>query len=197
MNWIEEINSLRAPGQSDASLAADLGVSKQFLSDVMTGKKELSLKLKLHVWRKLRRELSREAALAFLPAKVAQDLQQAHDELVQRGENQDALATKDHLDDWTRDLIALRDDREMNDAQLASELNVSPAYLSTVLKGRTKLSWAKKIEVWGKRKYDLSRDTLLAFLPADVAKELIDLDRARGRRRADKLVAASKAKRDK
>ena len=43
MNWIEEIKKLRAPGQSDAGLAADLGVSKQFLSDVLAGKKELSL----------------------------------------------------------------------------------------------------------------------------------------------------------
>jgi transcriptional regulator with XRE-family HTH domain len=197
MNWIEEINTLRAPSQSDASLAADLGVSKQFLSDVLTGKKELSLKLKVMVWKKLGRELGREAALALLPDKVARDLEHAHHELLAGGQVQEALGAKSNFDDWTADLIKLRDDRGLTDAALAAELSVSAAYLSTVLKGKTKLSWKKKIEVWGMRKYDLSRDTLLSFLPADVATELTELDRARGRRRANKLAAAAESRRAK
>lgn len=197
MNWIEEINSLRAAGQSDASLAADLGVSKQFLSDVLTGKKELSLKLKLVVWKKLARELNREAALALLPDKVAKDLQQAHEEVLLSGQDPDALKTKNKFDDWTADLIELRDSRGMTDAQLAADLKVSAPYLSMVLKGTTKLSAGKKIAVWGRQKYDLSRDTLLSFLPADVATKLIELDRARGRRRTDKLAAAAKSERAK
>jgi len=194
MNWIEEINSLRAAGQSDASLAADLGVSKQFLSDVLNGKKELSLKLKLVVWKKLGRELNREAALALLPDKVARDLQQAHEELLLSGQDPDALKTKNKFDDWIADLKELRDSRGMTDAQLAADLEVSAPYLSMVLKGTTKLSAGKKIAVWGKRKYDLSRDTLLSFLPPDIATKLIEADRARGRRRADKLAAAANSK---
>jgi len=195
MNWIEEIKTLRAPGQSDASLAADLGVSKQFLSDVLAGRKELSLKLKVTAWKKLGRELSREAALAFLPGKIAKDLQEAHQEVLLRGQDPDALETKNKFDDWTMDLIELRDARGMTDAELAADLNVSAPYLSTVLKGKKKLSWGKKIAVWGLRRYDLSRDTLLSFLPVEVATELIDLDRARGRRRAAKLAAAAKSNR--
>ena len=194
MNWIEEIKSLRAAGQSDASLAADLGVSKQFLSDVLNGKKELSLKLKLVVWKKLGRELNREAALALLPDKVARDLQQAHEELLLSGQDPDALKTKNKFDDWIADLKELRDSRGMTDAQLAADLEVSAPYLSMVLKGTTKLSAGKKIAVWGKRKYDLSRDTLLSFLPPDIATKLIEADRARGRRRADKLAAAANSK---
>jgi len=195
MNWIEEIKGLRAAGQSDASLAADLGVSKQFLSDVLNGKKELSLKLKLVVWKKLGRELNREAALALLPDKVARDLQQAHEELLLSGQDPHALKTKNKFDDWIADLMELRDSRGMTDAQLAADLEVSAPYLSMVLKGTTKLSAGKKIAVWGKRKYDLSRDTLLSFLPPDIATKLIEADRARGRRRADKLAAAAKSKR--
>lgn len=195
MNWIEEIKGLRAAGQSDANLAADLGVSKQFLSDVLNGKKELSLKLKLVVWKKLGRELNREAALALLPDKVARDLQQAHEELLLSGQDPDALKTKNKFDDWIADLMELRDSRGMTDAQLAADLEVSAPYLSMVLKGTTKLSAGKKIAVWGKRKYDLSRDTLLSFLPPDIATKLIEADRARGRRRADKLAAAAKSKR--
>lgn len=194
MNWIEEIKGLRAAGQSDASLAADLGVSKQFLSDVLNGKKELSLKLKLVVWKKLGRELNREAALALLPDKVARDLQQAHEELLLSGQDPDALKTKNKFDDWIADLMELRDSRGMTDAQLAADLEVSAPYLSMVLKGTTKLSAGKKIAVWGKRKYDLSRDTLLSFLPPDIATKLIEADRARGRRRADKLAAAANSK---
>lgn len=195
MNWIEEIKGLRAAGQSHANLAADLGVSKQFLSDVLNGKKELSLKLKLVVWKKLGRELNREAALALLPDKVARDLQQAHEELLLSGQDPDALKTKNKFDDWIADLMELRDSRGMTDAQLAADLEVSAPYLSMVLKGTTKLSAGKKIAVWGKRKYDLSRDTLLSFLPPDIATRLIEADRARGRRRADKLAAAAKSKR--
>lgn len=195
MNWIEEIKNLRAPGQSDAGLAADLGVSKQFLSDVLAGKKELSLQKKLVVWRKLGRDLDRDAALAFLPAKFAQELLRQHQESVAAGQHTGELKPKEQFDDWTNDLIALRDARGMTDAELAADLGVSGPYLSTVLSGKVHLSWNKKIAVWSRRKYDMSRDTLLSFLPAEAATELIALDRARGRRRASKLAdAASKPK---
>lgn len=194
MNWIEEIKKLRAPGQSDAGLAADLGVSKQFLSDVLAGKKELSLEKKLVVWRKLGRELDRDAALAFLPAKSAQELVRQHQESIAAGQDTGELKPKEQFDDWTNDLIALRDARGMTDAELAADLDVSGPYLSTVLSGKVHLSWKKKIAVWGRRKYDMSRDTLLSFLPAEAATELIALDRARGRRRASKLAAAAKPK---
>ena len=194
MNWIEEIKKLRAPGQSDAGLAADLGVSKQFLSDVLAGKKELSLKKKLVVWKKLGRELDRDAALAFLPAKSADELVRQHQESVAAGQDAGELMPKVQFDDWTNDLIALRDARGMTDAELAADLDVSGPYLSTVLSGKVHLSWKKKVAVWGRRKYDLSRDTLLSFLPAEAATELIALDRARGRRRASKLATAAKPK---
>ena len=164
MNWIEEIKRLRAPGQSDAGLAADLGVSKQFLSDVLAGKKELSLKKKLVVWKKLGRELDRDAALAFLPAKAAEELVRRHRDSAAAGQDAVELTPKAQFDDWTNDLIALRDARGMTDAELAADLDVSGPYLSTVLSGKVNLSWSKKIAVWGRRKYDLSRDTLLSFL---------------------------------
>lgn len=192
MNWIEEIKQLRAPGQSDAGLAADLGVSKQFLSDVLAGKKELSLKKKLVVWKKLGRELDRDAALAFLPAKAAEELVRRHRDSAAAGQDAVELTPKAQFDDWTNDLIALRDARGMTDAELAADLDVSGPYLSTVLSGKVNLSWSKKIAVWGRRKYDLSRDTLLSFLPAEAATELIALDRARARRRASKLASAAK-----
>ncbi len=192
MNWIEEIKRLRAPGQSDAGLAADLGVSKQFLSDVLAGKKELSLKKKLVVWKKLGRELDRDAALAFLPAKAAEELVRRHRDSAAAGQDAVELTPKAQFDDWTNDLIALRDARGMTDAELAADLDVSGPYLSTVLSGKVNLSWSKKIAVWGRRKYDLSRDTLLSFLPAEAATELIALDRARARRRASKLASAAK-----
>ncbi|GEM_PF-4539132 len=194
MNWSEEIKKLRAPGQSDAGLAADLGVSKQFLSAVLAGKKELSLEKKLVVWKKLGRELDRDAALAFLPAKSAEELVRQHREMVAAGQDAGELTPKEQFDDWTNDLIALRDARGMTDAELAADLDVSGPYLSTVLSGKVHLSWKKKIAVWGRRKYDLSRDTLLSFLPTEAATELIALDRARGRRRASKLAAAAKPK---
>lgn len=194
MNWIEEVKKLRAAGQSDAGLAADLGVSKQFLSDVLAGKKELSFEKKLVVWKRLGRALDSDAALAFLPAKYAEELVHLHQASIAAGQDVAGLTPKEQFDDWTNDLIALRDARGMTDAELAADLDVSGPYLSTVLSGKVHLSWKKKIAVWSRRRYDLSRDTLLSFLPAEAATELIALDRARGRRRASKLAAAAKPK---
>lgn len=179
MNWIEEIKKLRAPSQSDAGLAADLGVSKQFLSDVLTGKKELSLKLKCLVWTKGRHQLDREAALAFLPLKVANELLRLHHESTEGGNSIANLSPKQEFDDWTKDLLALRNAHGMTDAELAAALQVSGAYLSNVLHQKVPLSWGKKVSVWHRRKYDLSRNTVLSFLPANVATELVALDNAR------------------
>lgn len=75
MNWIDEIRKLRDERQlSDAQTAAELGVSKQFLSDVLSGKKQLSNKIKLKIWSRRERDLDRESLLAFLPSKVAEQL---------------------------------------------------------------------------------------------------------------------------
>lgn len=179
MNWIEEIKKLRGPSQSDAGLAADLGVSKQFLSDVLAGKKELSLKLKCLVWTKGCHQLDLEAALAFLPLKVATELLRLHRESTESRNGKVNLSPKQEFDDWTKDLLALRDAHGMTDAELAAALQVSGAYLSTVLSQKVPLSWSKKVSVWQRREYDLSRNTVLSFLPANLAAELVALDAAR------------------
>ena len=163
-------------------------MSKQFLSDVLAGKKELSLKKKLVVWKKLGRELDRDAALAFLPAKSADELVRQHQESVAAGQDAGKLMPKVQFDDWTNDLIALRDARGMTDAELAADLDVSGPYLSTVLSGKVHLSWKKKIVVWGRRKYDLSRDTLLSLLPVCYLPAYFSLQQAPDTRGATPLL---------
>lgn len=51
MDWISEIKKLHRDDRnlSDAKTAAELGISKPFLSEVLNGKKELSAKLKLKI----------------------------------------------------------------------------------------------------------------------------------------------------
>lgn len=190
MKWIEEIEKLRDErGLSDAEIGAELGMSKQFTSDILRGKAPIGTKLKLKIWSRRAYDLNRDRLLAFLPDKVADELRAVE---IERSQNAAAaLLKKRERDDWVADLLALRDDRGWNDAELAADLGMSKQYLSAVLNRKKPMSWGLKVAVWSRRNYDLSRETLLALLPDDVATELIELDKKRGRNRAAKRAAAS------
>lgn len=188
MKWTEEIIKLRDErGLSDSEVGAELGMSKQFTSDILLGKAPIGMSLKLKIWSRRAYDLNRERLLAFLPEKVAEEIHAI--ELARGGDHAVRLVTKQKRDDWIPDLIALRDERGWTDAQLAADLGVSKQYLSAVLNGRKPVSWGLKAAIWGRRNYDLSRDTLLTLLRDDVAKELIELDRKRGRTRAARRAA--------
>ncbi len=75
MDWISEIKKLRDDRNlSDAKTAAELGISKPFLSEVLNGKKELSAKLKLKILSLRTLDIDQDCLLAFLPSKVASQL---------------------------------------------------------------------------------------------------------------------------
>lgn len=190
MKWIEEIEKLRDErGLSDAEIGAELGMSKQFTSDILRGKAPIGTKLKLKIWNRRAYDLNRDRLLAFLPEKVADEVRAVEIERSQQAAA--AMLKKRERDDWVADLVALRDERGWNDAELAADLGMSKQYLSAVLNRKKPISWGLKVAVWSRRNYDLSRETLLALLPDDVATELIELDKKRGRKRAAKRAAAS------
>lgn len=190
MKWIEEIEKLRDErGLSDAEIGAELGMSKQFTSDILRGKAPVGTKLKLKIWSRRAYDLNRDRLLAFLPEKVADEVRAVEIERSQQVAV--AMLKKRERDDWVADLVALRDERGWNDAELAADLGMSKQYLSAVLNRKKPMSWGLKVAVWSRRNYDLSRETLLALLPDDVATELIELDKKRGRKRAAKRAAAS------
>jgi transcriptional regulator with XRE-family HTH domain len=190
MNWIEEVKRFRDNNSlSDAQTAHELGVSKQFLSDVLAGKKPLSAKLKMKVWALLGHDLDDVDLLAFFPAKVATELQEMSNSVSTAVPLQRPIWNAKH--DWVDELLALRASREMTDTELASDLNVSQPFLSAVLNRKKPISWPLKIAIWGRRHYDLSRDTLLKLLPPDTAEELIKLDRQRGKSRAKNAKSSS------
>lgn len=62
---------------------------------------------------------------------------------------------------------------------MAADLGVSKQYLSAVMNRKKAMSWGLKVAVWDRRNYNLSRDTLLALLPDEIATELIELEHAR------------------
>jgi len=192
MEWIEEIKKLRDErGLSDAEVGAELGMSKQFTSDILLGKAPVGMKLKLKIWGRRNYDLNRDRLLAFFPEKVASEI---HEIELERGHHMAAdLASKLERDDWIPDIVALRDECGWNDAELAADLGVSKQFLSAILNRKKPVSWGLKVAIWGRRNYDLSRETLLALLPAEVATELIELDKKRGRTRA-RLAAARAAK---
>jgi transcriptional regulator with XRE-family HTH domain len=187
MNWIDEIRKLRDELQlSDAQTAAELGVSKQFLSDVLTGKKQLSNKVKLKIWSRREHDLDRESLLAFLPYKVAEQLLEI--DLAREKRRADALLGGGGAKDWVADIITLRDERGMNNTEFAAELGISQPFLSDVLNRKKAVSWPLKIAIWSRKNYDLSRDSLLNLLPEELSAELKEIDRERGRRRAARIA---------
>ncbi|WP_157896556.1 helix-turn-helix domain-containing protein [Acidovorax carolinensis] len=192
MNWIDEIRKLRDERQlSDAQTAAELGVSKQFLSDVLSGKKQLSNKIKLKIWSRRERDLDRESLLAFLPSKVAEQLLEI--DIAREKRRADALlGGGGGAKDWVSDIITLRDERGLNNTEFAAELGISQPFLSDVLNRKKAVSWPLKIAIWSRKNYDLSRDSLLNLLPEDLSAELKEIDRERGRRRAAKIAEKNK-----
>ena len=188
MEWITEIKKLRDErGLSDAEVGAELGMSKQFTSDILLGKAPVGMKLKLKIWGCRNYDLNRDRLLAFLPEKVASEI---HEIELERGRHSAShLASKLERDDWTSDIVALRDERGWTDAELAADLGVSKQFLSAILNRKKSVSWGLKVAIWGRRNYDLSRETLLALLPDEVATELIELDKKRGRTRARHAAA--------
>lgn len=190
MRWTEEIEKLRDERRlSNAEIGAELGMSKQFISDILLGKAPIGTKLKLKIWGRRAYDLNRDRLLAFLPEKVAEEVRAV--EIARGHDRAEKLISKQDRDDWIPDLIALRDERGWTDAELAADLGMSKQYLSAILNRKKPLSWGLKVAVWGRRNYDLSRETLLALLPDEVATELIDLDKKRSRARAARRATAN------
>jgi transcriptional regulator with XRE-family HTH domain len=190
LDWIEEVNRLREPGQSDAGLAAALGVSRQLLSAVFRGDKEFSTKLKASIWGRLEsdRELDADAALAFLSREKAEVVLADYAEF-RRNQELVAGSPLDMTDaEALRDLQTLKQRRGLNDAELAAELGIDDTYVSQLLSGKVPVSFNVKRKVWGRLKYDLNRDRILWFLSREKAEAVIEADRARGRRRVAQAV---------
>jgi transcriptional regulator with XRE-family HTH domain len=178
INWVEQIRNLRdQSGLTDAEVGVQLGMSKQFTSDILLGKAPIGARLKLKIWRQCPFDLDRDGLLAFLPERVAEELRAI--ELEQGHDRSARQSSKLERDDWIRDLVALRDARAWTDAQMAADLGVSKQYLSAVMNRKKAMSWGLKVAVWDRRNYNLSRDTLLALLPDEIAAELIELEHAR------------------
>lgn len=183
LEWTQEINRLREDGQSDARLAAAIGVSKQLLSAVFTGTKELSPKLKASIWTRVKgeRRIDTDIALAFLQKDKAQAILEDYAELKKK-EPLDPNGPEE-VTDAVRDLLRLKTTRGWTDAQLAADLGVDDTYISMMLSGRQEISFNIKRKIWARLKYDLSRDTVLWFLAGEKASAIIEADRERGRRR--------------
>lgn len=84
MDWQKAINQLAEDRKiSIRQLAADLGVSQQFLNDVARGSKPASPMLKLKVLDRLGYDLTRDTLLLIFPDDIAQAIRE-HD--VARGQ---------------------------------------------------------------------------------------------------------------
>ncbi len=176
INWVEEIKQLRdGLGFSDARLAKELGFSKQYLSHVLTLSKPPSPSLKLCIWSRCNYKLSQESLLAFLPTDVAHTLCHLDKARDPAKGKPVSMPTQSH--DWIADLVSMKERQGFNSREFADQLGLSQPFLSLLFSGKTPFTWDLKIYVWDQMNYDLSCDTLLHFLPHELAAKLCEMDR--------------------
>lgn len=97
--------------------------------------------------------------------------------------------------DWVAEIITLAKDRDMSLRELAADMGISHVYLGKVVRGEKPASAKLKIKIWGRRKYDLSREQMLELLlPDDIAEEFHEFEIERGKARAQKALAKSAKK---
>ena len=90
--------------------------------------------------------------------------------------------------DWVDALVDLRNQRGLTDALFAAELGVSPAFICMVFARKKPVSWRLKMAIWSRKNYDLSRDAILNLFLPEIGQQLIDMDRQRGQKRAEKIA---------
>ena len=87
--------------------------------------------------------------------------------------------------DWVAEIITLANDRDMSLRELAADMGISHVYLGKVVRGEKPASAKLKIKIWGRRKYDLTREQMLELLlPDDIAEEFHEFEIERGKARA-------------
>lgn len=84
--------------------------------------------------------------------------------------------------DWGAEIVELAKDRGMSLRELAADLGVSHVYLGNVVRGQRAASAKLKIKIWGRQKYDLTREQMLELLlPDDIADEFHAFEIERGK----------------
>lgn len=68
MDWLKEMNALKeAQQQTDTQLAATLGISKGFLSDIRSKRRPLSPALKLAIIDRMGHKITKAVLISILP----------------------------------------------------------------------------------------------------------------------------------
>jgi len=94
MNWIEKVREIAVKRKwTIKQLAGDLGVSQQFLNDVVNGKKPVPPMLKIKILDRLSYEITNELIIDILPEAAAEALRGVIEKqrkwLGNKGETQD------------------------------------------------------------------------------------------------------------
>lgn len=75
MDWIQQLDKLKESRQyTDTELAAALGISKGFLSDVRSGRRPMPTAVKLAIIDRLGYDLTRDVIISVLPTDMQQKI---------------------------------------------------------------------------------------------------------------------------
>jgi DNA-binding Xre family transcriptional regulator len=73
MDWLKELDKLKAARQyTDTELAATLGISKGFLSDLRSGRRPMPTAVRLAIVDRMGYDLTRNVLISILPIEIQQ-----------------------------------------------------------------------------------------------------------------------------
>ena len=178
---LEELKELKR-FRTYGDLAAHLGMSKSGLANVLSGRQELSVELRLEVLKELGGEVNEEDFANLFPLNTKQSFENEMDRLF----DPDTGHAMEQ-DFWARRIDELKYRFNVrHDNDLARSLSISPSVISGQRAGKDALSPVAKIKILDKLGYTATRSLLLDLLPPRVKKRLKRFDDLRFKKLGNK-----------
>ncbi len=186
LKWIGRLKRLKDDRRikTYGELASLLGMSKQSMTNVISGRQELPLNAKLSALLLLNEEVTQDDYVGLLPAKTRITV---GDEASRVFDPVDGEELKKGF--WVSCIDKLgKQVKARSDSELAQGLKIGQSMISQERAGRGGLSSIAKIRILDKLGYTAARSLLLDLLPPKTAKRLKELDNLRFKKRGRKVV---------
>ena len=181
--WNRKLAALKvAKGfATNAELAQYLGMSKGGLGNVLSGRQELSVSIKLRILRELREDIDEDVFVELMPPKTRREYKKEIERLYDPAEGGD-LKSEDNF--WVNRIDDLKYRFKVRtDQELARSLGITRTMISEQRAGKDALSSTAKIRILDKLAYTAARSLLIDLLPPRVRKGFKDFDDLRFRNR--------------
>lgn len=175
--WLARLDELKSRLAIDtyAGLARHLGMSKQGLAHVRSGRQDLSVETKLAVLSQLGGEVSDEAFESLFPHKTRREV---GNKITGIFDPENGRQYDDGF--WISRIVQVKNMMDVkSDYELARALSISPTMISNQRAGKDGLSSVAKIKILDQLGYAVARDALVSLLPPRIRKKFVDFDNLR------------------